>query len=737
MHFLTERILAAALAVLSGLYWTAALAISNHSNPESPLQSFYVEGLSHTLTEASILLFVSAICFGIYTFSGSIRNIIHRISFHISEYLQSISMARYALISFSTAALFLFLFNAPGILLGTFMIDDYKMYAIATESTIWELLWIPINDHVIPLFWLELKLIFTLIGANPPVLNLPLFAPAVIAIGGASILFRMLGFGPSTLFLITGIFASTTVVSHQLYGFYAVAPYFQVLAIFILSLITLLKAFRSARFVRTYKSVSLVLLAMALLMESGGIWTPIAYILFVYVIHVIESGSWSIRSVLRNHIGVLISAVSITLAYLAYLIVLPHFTSISFFGFNRLPISFDTLIESYHVLTAGVFLSLIAPRLGLIISQPTLSALIVPWHISMFVLFLLFLALIVYVLYKSTPRARILVPYFTIIMLGTALLVAIARPSSNPAAFYRDQNLLFPLFFLALALSVFAHEWIQSAVHEAQKRTRIAITVVLIIMVLVSQQVFSFYKIQYLDDIAYNKSLVAQMRETLTPALNELSSPKSDFLAVPSISALFLKTGNHQLPELSDFSSFIGVQNVTWLPVNQGPYRASTSPEFIESLKHDERLQKWYLADGELYEICASESSGENAVSIYAILAPRSTSLINAKEPVLLASSVDPAREHILYFDIEAHSAPEKIFIDLSFNNDFGANGTRAHIRLDQYTKMANTPDRRYVCALELNEIPAFALSATVSDFTFTVMSPGNYTLKDVQFESR
>lgn len=725
MRVLTERTLAAMLAVSSALSWTVARIIAGHGAPESPLQAFYVQGLARTLFEASILMFVAALICGAYAFVPSFRRRVDSIVMRATNYLRTCSLPRYALISFSASAALLFLLNAPGIIYGTFLIDDYKMYAIATERSVWELFWLPINDHVIPLFWLELKAIFAVIGPNPPFLNFPLFIPAIVAIGGASLLLRMLGFGPSTLVILLGTFATTSIVSHQLYGFYAVAPYFQVLALFVLSLISFVRSWQSPRFARLYLALSLVLLSMTLLLESGGIWTPPAYVLFVYAFHTLHAGAWSIRAFLQKHLGTLLAAFAITIAYLAYLIVLPRYTPESFIGFDRLPISFGTVLELYHVVTAGTLLSLFAPRLGLIVSQPRLAEFIMPWHIGMFFLFSAFMVVVLYAWWRGSERARVLVPYFTLMMLGTALLVAIARPSSNPAAFYRDQNLLFPLFFLSLALTVFAHEWIRSASQEAAQRARALAVAVFLIVVFVSQHVFSFYKELYWNDITFNRSLVERMRETVTPALNELASSAESPLVVPSVSGFFLASGYHQIPELSAFSTFIGVSNVVaWLPIYNGPYGASTSPAFIAALRHDDRLRQWYFSNGEMQEKCTTEPfEGVRASA-------------EANKPVRLASSLDPARQHMLYLDIEAKDAPEKIFIDVSFDNDFNATGTRGHIRLDQYTKPV-LPDRRYICSVDLNEIPAFALSRKVRDVSVTITSSGSYILNGYRFTGK
>lgn len=710
------------LVVLSAAAFTGSHLVIRFGAPESPLAEFYVANMTRTLYEASVLFSAFAFCAAAYALSPSVRRFAREYAARIGAYLDGCSLPRYALISHSAAALVLLLLNAPGILFGTFMIDDYIMYALATERSVWDLLWLPINDHVIPLFWLELKAIFSLTGTHPAPLNLPLFAAAVITIGGAATLLRMLGFSPSTLISILALFASSTIVSHQLYGFYAIAPYFQVLALFVLSLICFVLSRERKRFARSYLTTSLVLLTAAIFLESGGVWTPVAYALFALTYHGVRANEWNLLALVRKEVGVLAGTAAILILYGAYILTLSTIATESFYGPGRLPLSLATVRELYDVLSAGTLLSLFAPRLGLIMSQPRFADFTLLWQAAMGVLFASYAFLVGYALFRGTPRARGWGMYWTLLMSGTALLTAIARPSSHATAFYRDQNLLFPLFFLVLALTTIIYEWVQSAAHETRREARVWLVAIFLIIVFVAQQVFSFYKIQYYEDILANRALVERLHQSLVPALRHLAAGAQIPLSVPTLSPLFLEDGYHQFPDLSALSSFLGIHDVSWLPNTMGPYRASTTPTFIEALRSDERLRSLYLAKGEVVETCLSYPFGEDE------------RVMAHGERVVLAPALDPSREYIFMFDLLAEDAPEKIVLDLSFENDFGAEGARAFIRIDQYTPAVEGVSRRYACRVDLNQIPAFALSRTVRDVAVSVVSPGSYLLRGYRF---
>lgn len=720
--FSPGSIVATIFAVFSAAAFLCSRVVGRLGAPETPLAEFYVSNLTRTLYEVGILFAIVAGIVVLYVFFSPVQNAIHTWAKKIGEYLRTCSLVRYALISHTLAALVLFILNAPGILFGTFMIDDYKMYAIATERSLWELFWTPINEHVIPLFWLELKAMFYLFGTNPPPLNFPLFLSATIAIGSAATLLRMLRFGPSTLFILLVLFASTTIVSHQLYGFYAIAPYFQVLALFMLSLIFFVKARENSRTPRLYSFISFLLIVLSIFLESGGVWTPMAYGLFALTYHAINANEWRPFVLLRKEIDILAAAFSLLVVYGAYLFYLSMVATETFFGPSHVPFSLATIRGLYDVLTAGTMLSLFAPRLGLILSQPRFVEFIPYWQLAMGALFTSYAFVVGYALLRGSQRVKGLVTYFSLLMIGTSLLVAIARPSSHATSFYRDQNLLFPLFFMALALAVIINEWVRNAVSEKSRELRVWIVGIFLIVVFAGQQTFSFYKIQYYEDIVVNRALIERLKETLVPALQKLTASEQIPLSIPTLSALFLEDGYQQFPDLSALSTFLGIKNVEWLAIDKGPYRASTSPAFLEALKRDEGLRSLYFAKGEVLESCTTESFGERQRAI------------KSGEKVRIIDSLDPSRAHVIVFDVSAENAPEKIFLDISFQNDFGVAGTAGSIRIDQYTPPVDGADRRYACRVDLNQIPAFALSRTVRDVSVTINSPGSYLLHEYRF---
>ncbi|MBY0472775.1 hypothetical protein K2Q00_00605 [Patescibacteria group bacterium] len=702
------------LAACTAGSYIASIVVSEFGNAGSDLQTFYVEGFSRTLFSVSIFFALCAAASLTYASSPVFRNRLSNVWAHLQHYFEG-SLFRYAILSFGSAAAFLFALNAPGIIHGTFLIDDYGMYAIAVQKTPWQLFWTPINDHVIPLFWLELKTIFTFIGTNPPLLNFPLFLPAIVAIGAAGVLLRQLGFGLGTLAGLLILFGSTTIVSHQLYGFYAVAPYFQVLALLTLSLVCFTHARQSTRYPKPYFTASLILIVVCVLIESGGIWAPLALALFAVAYQLSKKEILSIESIwkaVKKEKLMVFLSVLITAVYVGYLVVIPYFSDASFYGPDRLPISIASIYELYKVLTAGVLSSFLMPRMGLILSQPRFENVEILWHLGMLLLFVAAAYIFWWASVRGTIRSRVWGLYFLMLSLGTSLLVAIARPSSHAVSFYRDQNLLFPLFFISLAFVVIGYEWVRSASNERGKEIRISAVVAVCVLVFGCQMVFSFYKDQYLGDIYFNNSLITELQETLVPALNELSAQHPS-LPIPVIGGAFLGSSAYQLPNLSAFSFFLGIRDVVW--ITPGTNAATSSMVFADALRHDERLRMWYLAPGEISETCSTEVTGTD------------TRELIPEKPLVVIPSVDTAKSGKLTFGIIAKEAPEKILIDISFKNDFGATSTLATIRLDQYTLRAQGKDRRYACAINLNDIPAYALSRTVRTISFTVRTPGTY----------
>lgn len=697
--------------------------IGNLGFGESELQAFYVQGFSRTaLYVASFFAFCACLSL-VYASIPPLRHTLANTLGRVSNYFDSASLLQYGLLSFTVSAVVLFALNAPGILSGTFLIDDYEMYGIATQSSVWQLLWTPINEHVIPLFWLELKALFTLAGTNAPILNLPLYGAATIAIGSAGVLLRQLRLGIGALSIFLTIFSSTTIVSHQLYGFYAVAPYFQVLAVFTLSLVCFVRSKQEKRFSMFYSILSIVLIVVTILIESGGIWAPLAFALFSVAYSLSEKGDTSIASiwqaVLKEKVTVVL-CVSIIALYFVYLLTIPYFSDATFYGPDRLPISIVTLYELYKVFTAGVLSAFFMPRFGLIMSQPSFESIEAIWHIAMFALFSGTALTAWWAYARGGMRTRIWGIYFLLLATGTSLLVAIARPSSHSVSFYRDQNVLFPLFFVSLFFTITLYEWVEAGRDKMARATRINSAIALCALVFASQIVFSFYKEQYLDDITFNNTLITHLNETLVPALHELTTAHGP-LSVPSLGGTYLGSSRYQLPDVSEFSLFLGIKNVTWIP--PGKSSATSSPAFAEALKHDERLRSWYLAEGEIYETCSEEPVKTTARPV------------TTDQTVFIAKSTNTLQTSHLYFDITAIDAPEKIFLSVAFENDFTATSTSAIIRLDQYTKRTQGDVRRYVCSVNLYEIPVFALSKVVKNISLTITTEGAYTINEIRLQ--
>ncbi len=684
--------------------YAASVLATKFGNAGSDLQAVYVQGFSKTFaTTALFFAFCTAVSLA-YALIPSLRHAAERAWEYIENYFEA-STFRYALLAFGSAAAFLFALNAPGILNGTFLIDDYGMYAIAMQKTPLGLIWTPINDHVIPLFWLELKTIFSVVGTNAPSLNFPLYGAATIAVGAAAILLRQLGFGIKALIAFLAIFASTTVVSHQMYGFYAVAPYFQVLAVFSLSLVCFMQSRTHVRYSGLFLTASILLTIVAIFLESGGIWTPLALAIFAVAYRIGAQ-----QSVLKEKV-VILSAFFITIAYVAYLVAIPHFSDAQFYGPTHLPISLSTVYELYKVLTAGVLSSFFIPRMGLVMSQPRFEGVEIVWHVGMLILFAAAALITWWAGLRGTIRTRVWGLYFLLLTLGTALLVAIARPSSHAVSFYRDQNLLFPLFFISLMFVIAGCEWISSAQGRARS-LRSATVIAVCVLIFGSQMVFAFYKDQYMGDIAFNHSLIERLHQTVVPALNELSAVHTP-VTVPALGGMFLGASNYQLPDLSAFSFFLGIKNVQW--VAPGKNAATSSVLFADALQHDQRLRTWYLAPGEIAETCTTTVSGTD------------TKQLASGKPVLVARAVDTTKQNKLAFSVTAEDAPEKIFISIAFENQFNATGSLAVIRLDQYTLKAQGDVRRYACVVNLNDIPAYALSGTVKNLSLTTETPGTY----------
>jgi len=713
------------LGILSAFSLFASLFLAAYSAVESPLATLFITGARETMLETGIFLTACSIIIISYIRLIGFRSFVKRVIAYIHDFIYGLPKFTRTILFFLLATLFIFSLNSQGIIRGYFHSDDFAMTMHASTYSMGELIWMPYSDHAMPLNWVETKSFYDLFSTNPIPYNIFLLVIAAGLTFLGYLLLRELGYGDYSLLILFALFGSTVILSEFLSGFYALAIYPQVTILFLLSLLMYLKSERSTNKKTLFAYLSLMFLGMSIFFDISGIWTPIAYILFVYTYGVAEKNELSPINFIKSKWKILGGAIIILITYGSYLIRL-YSTQTAPFAVGTNTLSLDVFKQLYDVYTAGVIAQFFLPSAGLIVSQPRFLEFLTAWNILM-ALFLLSIALITYLVIKNGDRAtRAYGMFFLSLVLGTGLLVALGRPTSHPAAFFPVQQIAMPFFWMAIFLTIAACTYLRTS-FEKVYIDRLFLVIGLCIVVVSAQHVFSFYNKQNLQEVTDSKSAVSVLQNKFVPTINNLAEETEGLFYVPNLRGQYINPFLFGR-DTNQYKAFLNLSdNVRLIGVRNGPYHASTSASFIEALKTNSNIRYWYTKPIEV-EVGYNKSYIENDISI-------NLEGENMDTAVLSPKKVSPVSQYILNMDFSAENAPEKIYINLTFKNDFSTEGENAIVRIDQYSKMlTDSKNRRYSISVDLNQVYTFALSETVSDFTISFNSPGSYTIHGYQF---
>lgn len=711
-------------ALAAALYYVSHFLGVYPSGAESPLASFYIHGAALSTLSASIFFAASALPFFIY----SLPHVAQRVDSLFESIAERFISWPYYLqhtLVFILCLLFVFALNMQGITRGYFHSDDFAMLAENISHPMGEILFLPYSDHVMPLFRAEIAVMYHAFGTNPFPYNASMLLLAAGVLWSAYMLLRRLGSSLYTHLIFLALFGSSIVLSSFLAGFYVLAAYTQVLIFSVMMLWAYLKWYSEAASNRAlYLLFSLLCLGAAIAIDISGIWAIGALMVFSYFYTSAQEDSWSLWSYVRRHMALLCGVLVVLALFSSFMIYVFHlYPTSGVFSERALPLSAQ--VQSlYQVLTAGTIAELFAPSVGLIISQPRFVAYVSLWGIAMALLLLGF-GLFVYKASRLENRnTRLLIYAFVLILLGVSVLPALRRPSSQTASFFPIQQIFVPFFWYIIVLAVAVSSYLK---RTSPKTTRIVIA--FCVLLIGWQMVFGFYKDESLQHVIASKQSVERLQTLLVPPLNNIAAQSKTAVSVPNLRGSYINPyvfGN----DLWKYKAFLNLApNIHLLDVRGGPYVASTSPLFLQALHTDEKLRTLYLAHVELEEGYQTQPLHSDA--------PKTFESDGEARIVIGPGTIDPAKRYMLHLDMTIPQSPEKIFLDLSYKNDFGIVGPIAAIRLDQFSvSLPDSKERRYAISVDLNQMYAYALSQSVSDVALIFTTPGHYTVYGYTLES-
>lgn len=700
-------------------------------NAFGPTAKLYFSGIkSGLLVSTGILLFsfIAALFFKKYADALLPR---------LKSFFASRSESKKNILILGVCMVFAFGAHAGNIMNGYFNMDDFEVMGLIHSVPFGQALLTPHgNDHTIPLFTLEMKILDALFGENPIPYNIFIFILFALIPFFTYLSFKKLGLGLKSFAVFLILFTGATGWDDMLTGFYIMSIYFQIILFFSVSV----WAYLSWQEVHEKKYLLFLALSMtgALGSDISGVWVIPAIILVMAFHSHLKNDTCAIQ---KKHVvdffvqnkkplavvGGVAVIFTIFLAY-TFMVIQPD-TFLSALSDSGVPSADEKeqnwklipLAENFLSLFAsGASLTLLAPKITKILTHPSIKTSVQNyWPFVEILVLLLNAALFWFTLKYAEMKEKKLI--FLLLGVGgiAILMVIIARPNHEPipdfdyryagAAFYAY------CFFLALSASVFL---------KTKKDFAVKIIAPLVIIIFSAQQAFSFQAIRTKEEAGMRRAAVEKVNENLLSELENISKKKNDgLLMVPNLN------GGHIFEQtlagftLSYYVLFFNrhmpvrlIQNAempqdkTHGVIGVSSLRASTSPEFINALKEHQDIRSYYLSPGLMsYNFITGSSTVP--------LVP------NTKKEILIQEKAfDPEKIHTVDFTLVTDTIPGNVELAFSFKNDFGIEGPAGKIRVDDFTPYETKDGKRiYHIKTDLLQLYAYALSEKISNLALSV----------------
>lgn len=698
-----------------------------------PTAQIYFSGIKSGLFISSIILIICFVGFLIY------ERQIDKARLKLVLFWNSLTNTKRNLLIISLCIVFSFVTHAGNIVNGYFNLDDFIVTNLNHSESFSRAVFTPYaNDHAIPLFRTEMKVLDSAFGQSQIPMNILIFSMFALIPFMVYLTLKRLNYSIFGSIVFLAIFNSATQWADMLTGFYMMSLYLQIIFFFSIATWSFVAWLQSKKWGYMVSFAAALLFAVAT--DTAGLWTLPAALILMLAIHYARPAGFGPKRTfvdfLKKNLAPLCILVGAALAfallfYVSFDIIQPH-TFLTTLGAEGAPSDATQsaeqkaaawrplpLAENFVSFTSsGVSLPIIVPNTAKILAHPALvnkAGRI--WPYLEWALFILNIALFWIVIKNASGKDRKFIWYILAGMVITTAMVIVARPNHNPVPDYDYRYAGAPLYFYALFLAVSAALYVKAKGVRALK-----ICIACLIIIIATQQAFGFHAIRLRDEAQARKSAITGFAARFLPELRTLSSAATSDspLLIPNLTGSHIyQTGSgltlaNYLIFFNEKAPLTLIQNKAMSP-DSGTHSvltvkdiaASTSPVFIKALKSSEVLRDYYGSAGwMIYTIASATATPELTFNT-----PK-TGLVNVR-----SLEFAPGDFHRMGLWIYTDNVAGNVEIPVSFNNDFNLATPTGTIRIDDYTPYTIIDSKRvYHIETDLLQLIPFALSNSVSD---------------------
>jgi len=710
-----------------------------------PTALIYINGFKEGLIISTSVLFFALII--LLFFKKNFLIIIEKVNLWFNK----LSHGKQYLFILMICVVFSFAVHGDSVINGYFNMDDFEIISINHSHTIGESILIPHgNDHTMPLFMLEMRVLDYFFGQNALPYNLFIFFLFSLIPFFIYLIFERLNFNRISFFIFLILFSGATGWADLIGGFNIMSTYMQAILFFTITMWSYLE------WHTTKQNKFLLFFGLSILgsitIDLPGIWVLPVIPVWMFVVHIIKDNLIQIKlqniiSFLKNNKPPLLIFITTILLFLTFFIftftvVQPNTFLTALDGGDIATNDIrdsgwkpSTLLHnSVSVFSSGVSLTLFAPNAVKILSHPSLVGRVQKYWSSLEFLILFLNLLFLFFLFKNSDnKNRRLYIFLASIFMVSISMVVIARPNQGilPDFDYRYAGPAFfaYILFIALASNVFL-------VKNKEKTLKILLPVIIIIFSI--QQAFSFQAVRIREEAKLRKSAIVQFEKTLLPELEKLSENNKD-IVIPNLSGAHifnLMSGYTLADYLLFFNKGIDINLIqnkymqpdvkTGIVETVSSIRDQSSIVFKEAINNSSFINKYYTSQI-LMRFATSEQKSPDLKSVLAN---------EYGDIVIHKNNFDPEKLNVLGFYLTTDDVPGNLELSISFKNEFNKKDESQNIRIDDFTPHILENNKRiYYIETNLLQIHTYSLSALISNLRLHVPETKNASVEALYFK--
>jgi hypothetical protein len=634
--------------------------------------------------------------------------------------------------------IFFLILNLKEIYNGFFLWDDFAFLA---NKLNFNYLLIPQNDHTLPLFRLEMFILFKFFGFFSLPYNLFIFSIFIGIIIFSIKLLRQfdVGYLGITTFLI--LFIGFAQWRSYLSGFYIISVYLQSVLFFLISVWLYSKWVKSPN--NLYLFFLFIFLCFGVFIDIAGIWTLPFWLLFTFTNFIKKNNSLSIPLYLRTHLPVLF------IFSLAIILVV----GINFYVFFYVyPDNFliSKLDYDYHLFDYAKFLLIFVSGtfLTLFINNEYFPFLHVgfnkiPIYISLIFSFII-LSSILYKYFKGTQLKSINVYllYFLISLFGISLMVVYGRPPDLDRIIRLDARYVgMPVIILMLVIAIIIDSFFKRISNFDNKYKFMNGYIILAIIYFVNQQFLDHIFYRFSPSIPTPAVSAAIKRQKLwnnlqinvLERIDSLGKANGKKLYIPNLDQFYLNSMNSNFYG-TDLSFFYNrnnhikfIRNAQMNSSNEllkvNSLLAKTDVRFFDLLKIKEFGNFFFYPVTLKSDSFITKNKLTQNENLFIGKTPLTLKNNGIYKVELNRKQWNPEQYHYLELELELPPGNIPFEMNIYFKNDFNQKGSLGKIKIDlpywcEFNLISFKLSNTYLIKIDLLQMYAYSLSESIEDIT-------------------